>query len=153
MDKPASEAAEVSSSEEAPSTTLEEPEIEIEPENEPIEGDFDEDDAEALFDQISDNRVFDGEDEERFESLIDSMTDWMNRYASLYDNPDAIIEDLEYTETEEVEEKKNTPIVESASFAPETQQLQYTSVTYIEYEYPGMSFDSYSIQVSFSFYD
>ena len=47
---------------------------------------------------ISDDRVFDGEDEEKFEKLISDMTDWMNKYAALYDNndPDAIIEDLEY---------------------------------------------------------
>jgi hypothetical protein len=24
------------------------------------------------------------------------MTDWMNKYAALYDDPDTIIEDLEY---------------------------------------------------------
>ena len=109
-----------------------------------------------MFTQISDNRVFEDEDEERFDQLISDMTAWMNKYASLYDDPDTILDDLEVPEMAEVEEiEQDSPIVQSTT-TPEPQDqdsLQYTSEILIEYQYPGMQLDTSSFFVSYTFYD
>jgi hypothetical protein len=70
--------------------------------------------------QITENRVFEGEDEEKFVKLIGDMTDWMNKYADLYDNndPDTILEDLELPK----EEPASLPIVGSAEVEPEAEE-------------------------------
>ena len=100
-----------------------------------------------MFAQISDNRVFSGEDEEKFEKLISDMTEWMNKYAALYDDPEAIIDDLPEVQMEEenpmetlkvpveVQEPESTPIVGSAEVEKEVQigpYMQHTEI-YIEY--------------------
>jgi hypothetical protein len=99
------------------------------------EPEFDKEDAEMLFEQISDDRVFEGEDEEKFEKLIGDMTDWMNKYAGLYDDPDTILEDLELPK----EEPASSPIVGSTITESEEQPvtMQYATEIYIEYQYPG----------------
>ena len=91
-----------------------------------------------MLDQISGDKAFDEEDEEKLETLITDMTAWMNKYAGLYDDPDTILEDLEMP-TEVVE-----PVEE-----PQDQSVEI----YIEYQYPGMQLDTSSFSVSFTFYD
>ena len=96
-----------------------------------------------MFAQISDNRVFSGEDEEKFEKLISDMTEWMNKYAALYDDPEAIIDDLPEVQMEEenpmetlkvpveVQEPESTPIVGSAEVEKEVQERHfYCIITY-----------------------
>ena len=136
-----------------PVEVIEEPELAEEVIPEP---NFNEEDAEAMLGQISDGKVFEGEDEENFEALITDMTAWMNKYAELYDDPDTIIEDLEMPA--EVAEPVSSPIVGSAETAieePQDQdaQMQYTTEIHIEYQYPGMQLDTSSFSVSFTFYD
>jgi len=95
-----------------------------------------------MFDSISDNHVFEEEDEQKFNQLISDMTDWMNKYASLYDDPDTIMDHLEVPETQPIVDEEpvqsSSPIVSAESPKPQEQAPELSTEVYIEYQYPGM---------------